>query len=111
MLRDLAKLAIRGVIIPPNANPDSMRGTLRRQRRELADGFLQGNDLFIPHVFRQQAGKVAVGTRVVIALEKYTFRSRSGLVGSEAYPGKRNLTFHVVLRHQEVSDFHPCPIL
>jgi hypothetical protein len=33
MLRDFANLAIVGAIIPPNANPGSTRGTLRREYR------------------------------------------------------------------------------
>src|ERR1017187_4768640 len=48
----------------------------RRLRAQLANGLRQGEYMLFAHVFGEQAGKIAVGARMRIGLQKYALRGR-----------------------------------
>ena len=45
---------------------------IHRQGSQPANGFLQRNYFFVPHVFPEESGKIAVGTRMRVGLLKRT---------------------------------------
>src|SRR3546814_1019750 len=73
---------------------------------DLVDALGQRHQPAIAHVVAEEAGYVAVGTRMRARLQEHAFGRRRFGVRTQAHPRLREAKLDVVLAHQEVRRAH-----